>query len=145
MSDSQPLDDPRDVASAGAHDGAQTPEVPACAGTHDLARPLAVADHVRDAKPRTVRDNEWTRARMVAFLRELAASRSVAFAARSVGMSRQGAYKLRRRMQGTRFARAWQAALAFRPEALAETVTGPGGGDGTGEARGRINAAPWTV
>lgn len=44
---------------------------------------------------RTPRHNEWTRAKMAAFRRELAASQSVAQAARSVGMGRQSAYKLR--------------------------------------------------
>jgi molybdenum-dependent DNA-binding transcriptional regulator ModE len=49
----------------------------------------------------------WTRAKMAAFLRALAASRSVSEAARSVGMSRQSAYKLRNRLAGMPFDLAW--------------------------------------
>ena len=59
---------------------------------------------------RPPRHHEWTAVRMVAFLRELAATLSVSRAARSVGMSRQSAYKLRRRLPA--FAEAWDGALA---------------------------------
>lgn len=76
------------------------------------------APEASDAEPaklptprRPVRHNEWTRAKMVAFLKELAASQSVHHAARSVGMSRQSAYKLRNRLGGTPFALAWEVAL----------------------------------
>lgn len=56
---------------------------------------------------------------MVAFLRALAERRSVAAAARSVGMSRQSAYKLRARLAGQPFDQAWDMALAAPPGALA--------------------------
>ena len=59
---------------------------------------------------RLPRHHEWTAVRMVAFLRELAATLSVSRAARSVGMSRQSAYKLRMRLPA--FAEAWDGALA---------------------------------
>ncbi len=61
---------------------------------------------------RPPRQHEWTRAKMAAFLRELAATLSVSRAAHSVGMSRQSAYKLRKRMAGQPFAQAWQMACA---------------------------------
>ena len=61
--------------------------------------------------PHKPRHHEWTRARQAAFLRELAALQSVSHAALSVGMSRQSAYKLRRRMAGQPFAEAWDMAL----------------------------------
>ncbi|HEY6817329.1 MAG TPA: hypothetical protein VI168_17455 [Croceibacterium sp.] len=48
---------------------------------------------------------------MTEFLRTLAATRSVKDAAQAVGMSRQSAYKLRRRLKGQKFDSAWDAAL----------------------------------
>ena len=68
------------------------------------------------------RHNGWTRARMVGFLRELAASQSVAFAAKSVGLSRQSAYALRNRLAGTPFALAWEVALEAGLQQLAHAV-----------------------
>ena len=67
------------------------------------------------APRRAPRPHEWTRGRMVAFLRALAASRSVAHAARSVGLSRQSAYRLRWRLAGTAFDEAWALALGPHP------------------------------
>ena len=71
---------------------------------------------------RTPHHNEWTRAKMVAFLRELAASQSVAHAAKSVGMSRQSAYRMRNRLAGTPFALAWEVALEAGLQQLAHAV-----------------------
>lgn len=71
---------------------------------------------------RTPRHNEWTRAKMAAFLRELAASQSVAQAARSVGMGRQSVYKLRNRLGATPFALAWEVALEAGLQQLAHAV-----------------------
>lgn len=48
---------------------------------------------------------------MVSFLRELAATQSVAAAARGVGMSRQSAYRLKNRLASTPFALGWEVAL----------------------------------
>lgn len=65
--------------------------------------------------PRTRRPNaeyRWTRDKMVAFLNELARGRTVAAAARMVGMGRQSAYRLRARL-GPVFAGIWQEALEF--------------------------------
>lgn len=53
----------------------------------------------------------WTPARMADFIAELAATQSVALAARSVGMSRQSAYRLRGRQTGAAFDIAWAIAL----------------------------------
>lgn len=74
------------------------------------------------APARPPRHNEWTRAKMVAFLRELAASQCVHQAARSVGMSRQSAYKLRNRLAGTPFALAWEVALEAGLQQLAHAL-----------------------
>src|SRR5687768_9753421 len=71
---------------------------------------------------RSPRHDEWTRPKMVAFLRELAASQSVSQAAKSVGMSRQSAYKLRTRLAGTPFAMAWEVALEAGLQQLAHAV-----------------------
>ena len=53
----------------------------------------------------------WSRERMAEFIVELAATQSVALAARSVGMSRQSAYRLRAREEGEAFDLAWEIAL----------------------------------
>lgn len=54
----------------------------------------------------------WTLERMDLFLRTLRRTGSVAAGARAVGMSRQAAYKLRARLRGHAFDRAWEAATA---------------------------------
>lgn len=74
------------------------------------------------APPRPERHNQWTRAKMVAFLRELAATQSVAAAARAVGMSRTAAYNLRNRLAGQPFALGWEVALECGMHALAQAV-----------------------
>lgn len=63
------------------------------------------------APSRTPNHNQWTQTKMAAFLRALAASQSVAGAARSVGMSRQSAYRLKNRLAATPFALGWEVAL----------------------------------
>jgi hypothetical protein len=68
------------------------------------------------------RHGGWTPARQAAFLRELAATHNVSAAARAVGMGRQSAYKLRARLRGTPFDRAWEAAFAERFDVLAEAA-----------------------
>jgi len=66
--------------------------------------------------------NQWTREKMVAFLRELAATQSVSAAARAVGMSRTAAYNLRNRLQGQPFALGWEVALECGLHALGHAV-----------------------
>ena len=90
-----------------------------------------------EAAPRRLRHHEWTPAKMAAFLRELKASWSVSAAAASVGMSRQSAYKLRRRLAGQPFDRAWEMALepirlrdALEPVGERCPVCGHSGGGG---------------
>ena len=51
-------------------------------------------------QPRRNADYRWTVPKVAAFLRALSESGSVAEAARSVGMSRQAAYRLRARLDG---------------------------------------------
>jgi molybdenum-dependent DNA-binding transcriptional regulator ModE len=70
-------------------------------------------------------DYRWTRPKLLAFMDALAATGSVARAARSVGMSRQSAYRLRARL-GARFGAVWDEALVIaRVRRIAQ-------GDGSG-------------
>ena len=55
-------------------------------------------------------DYRWSRLRIHAFLRALAVTGSVASASRVVGVSRQSAYRLRRRL-GAGFAEVWDEGL----------------------------------
>lgn len=91
--------------------GAAALPVAACSGRVPLADPAAPRHH-----------NRWTRARMVTFLRELAATQSVSAAAKAVGMSRTAAYNLRRRLQDEPFALGWDLALECGMQALAQAV-----------------------
>jgi hypothetical protein len=61
------------------------------------------------------RKDGWTPDRQRRFVAELRRGRSVAQAARAVGMSRESAYRLRERPGAESFADAWDAALAMRP------------------------------
>jgi hypothetical protein len=63
---------------------------------------------------KTRRDG-WTPDRQLRFLDALASSRSVGKAAAFAGMSREGAYRLRNRAEGTLFALLWDRALAPAP------------------------------
>lgn len=67
-------------------------------------------------------EQRWSRAKQVAFLQHLAASHSVTAAARSVGMSRQSAYRLRARLKGQPFDLAWAAAFDSVFNALAHAA-----------------------
>ena len=58
------------------------------------------------------RAKRWTPARQAAFLRALKETLSVSKAAKSVGVSRQSAYKLRKRLAGQPFGQAWDMAVA---------------------------------
>ena len=57
-------------------------------------------------------DYRWTVPKVAAFLDALSQSGSVAAAARKVGMSRQSAYRLRKRLNGPLFAAAFEGARA---------------------------------
>src|SRR3954453_264643 len=65
--------------------------------------------------PCRARRDGWTPERQRAFLHRLAQARSVSRAAVSVGMSRESAYRLRRRPGAASFAAAWDAILAPPP------------------------------
>lgn len=61
--------------------------------------------------PVAARHDGWTHARQADFIGHLAETGSVLTAARAVSMSRESAYKLRRRPGAGGFAAAWDAAL----------------------------------
>ena len=65
-------------------------------------------------RPRIRRDG-WTPERQLRFLQALAATRSVAKAAASAGMSRESAYRLRDRRDGALFGLLWDQVLAPEP------------------------------
>ena len=77
-------------------------------------------------KPAKPRFDGWTPARQLAFLENLARTRSVSAAAKSVGMSREGAYRLRRRADARLFAAAWNRAMGARLTALTRTEVDQG-------------------
>ena len=78
------------------------------------------------ACPEPCRRDGWTPRRQLAFLETLARTRSVSAAAKSAGMSREGAYRLRRREGGGLFAAAWDRAMGSDRETRtrAEIVEG---------------------
>jgi hypothetical protein len=59
---------------------------------------------------------------MAAFLRQLSATHSVSASARSVGMSRQSAYRLRSRFKGKAFDLAWDVAFHHSYDNLAHAA-----------------------
>ena len=81
-----------------------------------------IAPPVCESAARAVSHNQWTREKMVLFLRELAATQSVSAAAKAVGMSRTAAYNLRNRLQGQPFALGWEVALELGLHNLAQAV-----------------------
>jgi hypothetical protein len=70
----------------------------------------------------TIRHDGWTTRKQLAFLRALAATQSVAQAARAVGMSRQSAYKLRARLQNGPFGAGWRMATRGARSAVLEAA-----------------------
>lgn len=90
---------------------------------HNL--PSARSETAPEAAPEhttTQRRDGWTPRKQAQFLEALAATHCVATAARSVGLSRQSAYKLRARLRGEPFDLAWDAAFQTGFDALAEAA-----------------------
>jgi hypothetical protein len=87
-------------------------------------------------------DYRWTVPKVTAFLEALARSGQVAEAARSVGMGRQSAYKLRARLAGTRLAAAFEGArkqgIRARAEASRERLRSRWDGPLIGAYFGRV-------
>ena len=76
----------------------------------------------RSKSSRRARSDGWTAERQLRFLDALASTRCVATAAAFAGMSREGAYRLRDRSEGTLFALMWDRALAPDPARAKFTV-----------------------
>jgi hypothetical protein len=94
--------------SAARKDGAPPP---ASASVLDFA-PVPVVGRV----------DGWTPERQRAFIEALADSGSVPQAARAVGMSVEGAYRLRRRADAAAFAEAWDAAYGIITRRLTDSA-----------------------
>ncbi|WP_108812615.1 hypothetical protein [Sphingorhabdus sp. Alg231-15] len=75
---------------------------------HDSFTDIPAAEEL--ARPRARHDG-WSPDRQVVFLEALARTGNVRAAARYAGLSRESAYKLRRRPDARAFARAWDAAI----------------------------------
>ncbi len=76
--------------------------------THEQFTDIPSADDLAHPKER---HDGWSPDRQVAFLEALARTGNVKAAAAYTGLSRESAYKLRRRPDARAFARAWDAAL----------------------------------
>lgn len=98
---------------------AQTPRSPRSA---TRAKLRAVPDAPADTTPKQARHDSWPLATQAAFLRALSATHSVSEAARSVGKSRQSAYRLRSRLKGQPFDLAWEVAFHHSYDVLAHTA-----------------------
>ena len=83
------------------------------------------------------RHDGWTVERQKAFIEMLARTRNVSRAAAAAGMSREGAYRFRRRPDGAMFASTWDWALSLplRPRVNIEVHNCPPRGPG-------FNASP---
>ncbi len=68
------------------------------------------------AVPGRRRSDGWTPLKQAEFIGQLAETRSIAEAARRVGMARESAYRLRRRKWSESFNAAWDAALGHQSE-----------------------------
>ncbi|TMM46730.1 hypothetical protein [Qipengyuania marisflavi] len=84
--------------------------------THDTS--LSPATPSSDA----TRHDGWSPDKQAGFLRQLSATHSVTAAAKSVGMSRQSAYRLRSRLKGKAFDLAWEVAFHHSYDLLAHTA-----------------------
>lgn len=98
---------------------AHTPRSPR---TATRAKLRAVPDTPADTTPKQARHDSWPRDTQAAFLRALSATHSVSEAARSVGRSRQSAYRLRSRLKGQPFDLAWEVAFHHSYDVLAHTA-----------------------
>ena len=68
------------------------------------------------------RHDGWTPDKQAAFLRALSATHSITEAAKSVGMTRQSAYRLRSKLKGQAFDLAWEVAFHHSYDVLAHAA-----------------------
>jgi len=86
------------------------------------AKLRAVPDTPTEPPQKPARHDSWPLDTQAAFLRALSATHSVSEAARSVGKSRQSAYRLRSRLKGQPFDLAWEVAFHHSYDVLAHTA-----------------------
>jgi len=87
---------------------------------HDIS--LSPANPSNPRAEHNARQDGWTLPKQATFLRALSASHSVTQAAKSVGMSRQSAYRLRSKLKGQAFDLAWEVAFHHSYDVLAHTA-----------------------
>ncbi|MEL7188336.1 MAG: hypothetical protein AAGK17_02190 [Pseudomonadota bacterium] len=75
-----------------------------------------------NSKVTPIREKGWTLRKQAQFLRALSSMHCVTDAARSVGMSRQSAYRLRSKLKGKPFDLAWEVAFHHSYDVLAHTA-----------------------
>lgn len=101
-----------------------------------LAEPAASPPPAARKPRRLTADYRWTMPKVLAFLEALSTCGSVAEAARSVGMSRQSAYRMRARLAGTRIPAAFEGArrqgIRARAAASRERLRSRWDGEGLG-------------
>ncbi|MBA4174899.1 MAG: hypothetical protein C0511_20160, partial [Hyphomicrobium sp.] len=97
---------------------AQTPRSPRAAAPAKL-RAVPASGTQTEPPEKTTRHDGWDLERQAAFLRALSATHSVSDAAKSVGRSRQSAYRLRSRLKGQPFDLAWEVAFHHSYDVLA--------------------------
>ncbi len=97
---------------------AQTPRSPRSAAPSLRAVPSTATA----TNPKPPRHDSWPLDLQAAFLRALSATHSVSEAAKSVGKSRQSAYRLRSRLKGQPFDLAWEVAFHHSYDVLAHTA-----------------------
>jgi hypothetical protein len=84
---------------------------------------MSTSEWHRPKPNRRTRTDGWTAARQLHFLKMLEQTRSVSRAARSAGISRESAYRLRERRDGALFALLWDQMLAFQTEVHTPPLT----------------------
>lgn len=98
-------------------DSPQTPATPPSTNSNPTPDTPPASETKPDPYP-----NRWNKRKMADYLRMLAASQNVSTAAKSVGMSRQSAYKLRARLKGAPFDLAWETAFRHGYDNLAHAA-----------------------
>ena len=101
---------------------AHTPRSPRAATPATLRSVPETAAGTPPPSDATTRVDGWDLERQTAFLRALSATHSVSEAAKSVGRSRQSAYRLRSRLKGQPFDLAWEVAFHHSFDVLAHAA-----------------------
>lgn len=101
-------------------EGQNFPTPPKSALTSRMKKPNCASAPA--TKPAAARRDGWTLSKQTQFLRQLSATHSVSEAARSIGMTRQSAYRLRSRLKGKPFDLAWEVAFHHSFDVLAHAA-----------------------